>query len=61
MKNLSVLFKVSAILWVVWGLVHVLAGVMTIKGILTDDISSSISGIADAVEPSALQILSVIA
>ena len=53
MKN-TVLLKVSAVLWIVWGLVHVLAGVMTMKGILTDDISSSIIGIADAVDPTTL-------
>lgn len=55
MKNFSILFKVSAILWIVWGLVHILAGVMTMKGVLTGDVSSSVSGIADAVDPSNLQ------
>jgi len=55
MKNLSILLKTSSVLWIVWGLVHILAGVMTIKGVLTEDISSSISGIADAVDPSALK------
>ncbi len=55
MKIMSVLFKISSILWIVWGLVHVLAGVMTMKGVLTDDISASIIGIADAVDPSTLQ------
>lgn len=53
MKN--VLFKTSAVLWIIWGLVHIFAGVMTMKGILTGDISSSVSGIADAVDPSKLQ------
>ena len=53
MKNL---LKVSAVLWIIWGLVHVLAGVMTMKGILTNDIASSIAGIADAVDPESLQI-----
>jgi hypothetical protein len=52
MKNL---FKVSTVLWIIWGLVHILAGVMTMKGILTDDISSSIIGIADAVNPDDLR------
>ena len=52
MKNL---FKLSTVLWIIWGLVHMLAGVMTMKGILTDDISSSIIGIADAVDPEALK------
>lgn len=55
MKNSSLFFKVSAILWIVWGVVHIFAGVMTMKGILTGDISSSVSGIADAVDPSKLQ------
>ena len=51
MKNLKFLFKISAVLWIIWGLVHILAGVMTVKGVLTDDISASIIGIADAVNP----------
>jgi hypothetical protein len=56
MKSLSVVFKISAVLWVIWGLVHIFAGIMTMKGILTDDISASIAGIADAVDPSLLQV-----
>ena len=51
MKNLSGLFKTSAVLWIIWGLVHVLAGVLTMKGILSNDISSSVAGIADAMNP----------
>ena len=52
MKNL---FKIATVLWIIWGLVHVLAGVMTIKGILTDDITASVAGIADAVDPESLK------
>lgn len=55
MKNLSILLKISTVLWIIWGLVHILAGIMTMKGILNGDISSSITGIADAVDPSTLQ------
>lgn len=55
MKKNLILFKVAAILWIIWGLVHVLAGVLTMKGILSSDISASVSGIADAVDPSLLQ------
>ena len=55
MKNFSFLFKTAAILWIVWGLVHIRAGVMTMKGVLTNDISASIAGIADAVDPESLQ------
>lgn len=55
MKDYSILLKFSTFLWLVWGLVHILAGFMTIKGVLTEDISSSIIGIADAVDPTSLQ------
>ena len=55
MKKLTILLKISMVLWIIWGLAHILAGVMTMKGVLTDDISASIIGIADAVEPSTLQ------
>ena len=53
MKN--TFFKIAAILWIIWGLVHVLAGVMTMKGILEGDIAASVSGIADAVDAATLQ------
>ncbi|WP_299364679.1 hypothetical protein [Winogradskyella sp.] len=55
MKNLSLLFKISTMLWIIWGLVHVLAGVMTMRGILIDDITASVAGIADAVDPASLK------
>lgn len=51
----SILLKASSLLWIIWGIVHIIAGVMTMKGVLTNDISSSVSGIADAVEPSLVQ------
>ncbi len=55
MKNTTILLKVSAVLWMVWGLVHVLAGALTMNFVLAGDISSSIIGIADAVDPNTLQ------
>lgn len=54
-KTLSAFLKTSAVLWVIWGLVHILAGVLTMKGYLTGDISASVAGIADAIDPSTLQ------
>ena len=42
--------RVSAILWVVWGLVHTLAGVMTV----VQDPSPGFAAVADAVEPETL-------
>ncbi|MEM9864269.1 MAG: hypothetical protein AAF938_21900 [Myxococcota bacterium] len=44
------LLKTSAVLWVIWGLVHVFAGVMT----LSQPIPGAIGGIADAVDPATL-------
>lgn len=55
MKNLNILFKIAAVLWIIWGLVHVMAGVLTMNFVLSGDISSSIAGIADAVDPATLQ------
>lgn len=55
MKNLSVLFNISAILWMIWGLVHIMAGVFTVSFVLSGDISGAISGIADAVDPATVQ------
>lgn len=51
----SILFKIAAILWIVWGLVHVFAGVMTTKFILNGDISAAVAGIADKVPPETLK------
>ncbi|AXG69854.1 hypothetical protein KORDIASMS9_02082 [Kordia sp. SMS9] len=55
MKNTSILLKIAAILWIIWGLVHVFAGGITMYFIISGDISSAISGIADAIDPSTVQ------
>jgi hypothetical protein len=49
-QTASTLLKISAILWVIWGLVHAFAGVMTISG----DTATAAAGIADAVDPATL-------
>ncbi|MFK7737582.1 MAG: hypothetical protein AB8B50_16220 [Pirellulaceae bacterium] len=48
----SIPLKIAAVLWVVWGLVHVLAGVMTIS----QETSKAVAGIADAVEAELLSV-----
>lgn len=55
MKNVNLLFKIAAVLWIVWGLVHILAGILTMNAVLSGDISASVSGIADAVDPKSVQ------
>lgn len=55
MTKAASLFKLSAILWIVWGLVHILAGVLTTFFVLSGDITASIAGIADSVDPVSLQ------
>ena len=46
----STALKVAAVLWVIWGLVHMLAGVM----IISQDASGGFAAIADAIDPAAL-------
>jgi len=48
--NHSLALKAAAILWIVWGLVHMFAGIMTIG----QETSAAVAGIADAVDPSVL-------
>lgn len=50
-----ILLKTAAFLWIIWGAVHMFAGILTMNFILTGDIAASIAGIADAVDPSTLQ------
>ncbi|MEL6946366.1 MAG: hypothetical protein AAFO73_01855 [Pseudomonadota bacterium] len=43
----KLLLKVAGVLWVIWGLVHAFAGVMTIA----QDAPNAVAAIADAVNP----------
>ena len=54
MKPLTLL-KTAAVLWILWGAVHMFAGIMTISFILSGDIAASIAGTADTVDPATLQ------
>ena len=51
-RSASFLLRIAAVLWVIWGLVHVLAGVMTI----IKDTPQAVQGIADAVDPKTLDV-----
>ena len=53
MKISFFLLKISAVLWAVWGIVHMLAGVLTIS----QDAAGAISGIADAADPELIKSL----
>lgn len=44
------ILRISAILWIIWGAVHMLAGVLTIA----QGTPGAVSGIADAVDPAIL-------
>ena len=48
----TTLLRIAAVLWVIWGLVHVLAGAMTIN----NDTPQAVQGIADAVDPEILDV-----
>lgn len=47
----TIAFRIAAVLWLVWGLVHAAAGVLTING----ETAMAVAGIADAVDPATLQ------
>ncbi|MFY0654658.1 MAG: hypothetical protein JXQ96_21675 [Cyclobacteriaceae bacterium] len=55
MENFKIMFKVSAVLWFIWGAVHMLAGIMTDSFVLSGDIAGAVSGVADAIDPDTLQ------
>lgn len=52
-KTNMLLLKISCVLWVVWGLVHAFAGVMTI----ISDTGTAVGNIADAVDPETLKMV----
>ncbi|MEO1489338.1 MAG: hypothetical protein AAFR88_07890 [Pseudomonadota bacterium] len=47
-QSQSMALKVAAVLWVIWGLVHVLAGVIIIGA---EDAAAAVQAVADAVPP----------
>ena len=50
--RVTALLRLSAALWVVWGLVHMFAGIATIGR----DTTEAVQGIADGFEPAALEL-----
>ncbi len=55
MKSSAALLKIIAILWVIWGLVHIMAGVITMNFITSADIPGAVGGIADGTDPTLIQ------
>ncbi|MEO1525110.1 MAG: hypothetical protein AAFX06_06720 [Planctomycetota bacterium] len=49
----SILLKIAAVLWVIWGLVHVLAGVITIS----QETPEAVMGIADRIDRTSLEVV----
>lgn len=49
-KTQAAALKIVAVLWIVWGLVHIFAGAMTVL----QDTPNAVAGIADAVDPALL-------
>ena len=54
-RGAKTLFRVVASLWVVWGLVHLFAGVATVGMITGGETAAAIGGIADGADASELQ------
>lgn len=53
MVKSALTLKLVAILWVIWGIVHVLAGGLT----LSQDTASALKGLADAADPALLEVM----
>ena len=49
-SNYGALLKIAAVLWVIWGAVHMFAGVMT----MSLETGAAVAGIADALDPALL-------
>jgi hypothetical protein len=49
-KTQQTALRISAVLWIVWGLVHMLAGALT----MSLETAGAVAGIADAVDPAVL-------
>ncbi|MEO1452269.1 MAG: hypothetical protein AAFV31_00485 [Pseudomonadota bacterium] len=47
----ALVLKIAAVLWIVWGAVHLFAGIV----VLTSDASAGFAAIADAVDPATLR------
>jgi len=47
----SLALKIAAILWVIWGLVHMFAGVV----VMSSDTGAAVAAIADAVDPTLVE------
>lgn len=51
MKSTATL-KIIAVLWLIWGVVHVFAGIMT----MSSETADAVRGIADGVDPASLEV-----
>jgi hypothetical protein len=56
MKTYVILLRIAAVLWLIWGIVHALAGILTINAVTSDNVAQAATGIVDAVDPVLLDI-----
>lgn len=52
MTPVTIALRLSAVLWLIWGLVHILAGVI----VLSNDAAGAVDAVADAVDLSGLDV-----
>ncbi len=56
MRRLSIILKISAVLWVVWGIVHIMAGIFLFPALFQGDTATAVHTITDKVNLATLQI-----
>ncbi len=56
MKSTKLLLIAASVLWLIWGLVHILAGVVTMLQVLQGDTTAAVHGITDKVNIETLRL-----
>ena len=54
--NLDLILKVSAVLWLIWGLAHIVFGVFGLVGFMSGDVANTMKAMAGGADPATLEV-----
>lgn len=54
--NLRLILKISAVLWLIWGLAHIIFGVFGLVGFMSGDVANTMKAIAGGADPATLEV-----
>ena len=55
-RNLSLILKASAILWIIWGVAHVAFGVFGLNGFMAGDAAATMKAMVGGADPASLEV-----